>query len=419
MADILELTRLSYIVVLGASVYNTAAGILDPTIAIYLEVLGSSSEEIGSILAVRWLLVAIASIPFALLSSKIGKVPVLQLSALFATIAGFILVNLENTDAVYYFYLFVGLAFASASGPAAAILAENEGTKRIAAFALFSTTWMVPTAIGSAISAFWFEETTEYTADNLSSIFILVLYVMLFGAILFYFMLHFNRREEKMDENRKIGISKEFRILFAPIIFIPLVLLIAVNFMTGAGAGATLPFLPPYLKSLGATPTEISLLVLVLNLLMGVMTQLSAPLASKFGELKVFAVATLLSTVFLVSLVFSEDLYVASLFYILRGTFANMTAPISQARVLSYIDSRVRATGSAIATNVRWVGWVIFSPISGKIIDEHGYQTSFVFTALIYVFATILFVWTNAKYPTLDELRQTSNNSQMSSEIFS
>lgn len=142
MADILELTRLSYIVVLGASVYNTAAGILDPTIAIYLEVLGSSSEEIGSILAVRWLLVAIASIPFALLSSKIGKVPVLQLSTLFATIAGFILVNLENTDAVYYFYLFVGLAFASASGPAAAILAENEGTKRIAAFALFSTTWI-------------------------------------------------------------------------------------------------------------------------------------------------------------------------------------------------------------------------------------------------------------------------------------
>ena len=143
MADIFELTRLSYIVVLGATVYNTAAGILDPTIAPYLEILGSTSEEIGTILSVRWLLVAVASIPFALLSSKIGKVRVLQLSAIFAIMSGFIPINLENTEALYYFYVLVGLSFASASGPAAAILAENEGSKRVAAFALFSTTWII------------------------------------------------------------------------------------------------------------------------------------------------------------------------------------------------------------------------------------------------------------------------------------
>ena len=405
MADILELTRLSYVVVLGASIYNMSSGILDPIIAPYLEILGSTSEDIGSILSVRWLLVAITSIPFALLSSLIGKVKVLQLSALFSLVSVYFLIGLEGTDAVYYFYIFVGLASAAASGPGAAILAENEGTKRVAAFALFSTTWMIPPAIGSGISAYWFRDTIEYTVSNLSSIFIVVCYVMIIGAILFFLLLVLNRNTDEGNEDGDMGIKTEFKILFAPVIILPLFLLILVNFMSGAGAGATLPFLPPYLKSLGATPTQISLLVLVLNLFMGIMTQLSAPLSSRFGELKVFAISTLLSTVFLVSLVFSDDLMVASVFYILRGTFANMTAPISQARVLAYIDSRVRATGSAIASNIRWVGWVIFSPMSGRIIDELGYQSSFVFTAVIYVLATILFVWTNSRFPTLDELK--------------
>jgi len=47
-ADIFNLTKITYILVFGASISNLAAGLLEPTVAPYLEILGSSSQEIGT-----------------------------------------------------------------------------------------------------------------------------------------------------------------------------------------------------------------------------------------------------------------------------------------------------------------------------------------------------------------------------------
>lgn len=401
-AEILELTKMSYIVTLGLSVYSLASGLIDPTIAPYLDVLGNTSEQIGSILSYRWILVAVLSIPFALLSTRIGEVRVLQISAIFAMFGGIALYTLPGTKAVSYFYILSGFASAASSGPAAAILAENTGTKRVAAFALYSITWQVPPALGSGISAYWFSGVETYTAENISSIFVVVFYVSIIGSILYLLLLQISQREIAREET--LGIAKEFRILFAPIVILPIILLMIVNFLAGAGAGATLPFLPPYLKSIGANPTQLSLLVLALNISMAFATQFVTPLAKKFGDLQVYAVTTFLSTVFLVSLVFSDDLYIASFFFIGRGTFANMNAPIAQAKIFTYIDNRARATGAAVTSNIRWVGWSLASPVSGRIIDTYGYEVSFVFTAIIYIVAMSIFLWTVSTRSTIADV---------------
>ena len=410
MADIWKLNKLSYIVVFGAFVYNLGSGLIDPTVAPYLEILGSSFEEIGTILSSRWLIVAIFSIPFALLSTKVGQVPVLQLSAVFGIISGFFLVYLEGTTAVHYFYYSIGFAGAAASGSGAAILAENQGSKRIAAFALFSTSWMLPPAFASGFSAWFFRNTEGFEAEELSSIFPYVLYVLIIGSSLFLVLLAIGNKYADTSylddiQSKTLPVLHQFRLIFAPVIVVPLVLLLMVNFLNGSGAGATLPYLPNYLKSLGADPFELSMLVLALNVFMSVATQLTVPLSKKMGELKLFGIATFLSTASLVALVYADDIYSAAFFFIARGTFANMTAPIGQARVLAYVDSKVRATGAALSTNIRWVGWSIVSPISGNIIDNYGYQTSFIFTAFIYLVGMAIFIWVNATKPSLDEIR--------------
>ncbi|MHA2402065.1 MAG: MFS transporter [Candidatus Kariarchaeaceae archaeon] len=418
MADVLKLNTLSYIVIFGASIINLAAGILEPTIAPYLEELGASSQKIGEILAAQWLVVALASIPFALLSTQIGYVRVLYISGVTSIIGGFVLVFMDGIPAVHLFYYIIGLSFAAASGPAAAILAENEGSKRIAAFALFSTTWMIPPALGAGISAWWFRGVDDYAPETISTIFPITLLVLVIGVFPFMVLLFLYRRHDQVTqpEEEVIPIVRQFRILFAPIVALPISLLMVVNFLSGAGAGATLPFLTPYLKSLGADPSEVSILVLILNIAMGVATQFTAPLSKKFGDLQVFAVSTMLSVVCLISLVFSNDLNMAALFYILRGTFANMNAPISQSLVLSYVETKIRATGSAVASNIRWFGWVIFSPISGNLIDAYGYEESFVFTGLIYMVAMILFIWVNSSMPNLEEL-YSQNDTRLYSSV--
>jgi predicted MFS family arabinose efflux permease len=249
-----------------------------------------------------------------------------------------------------------------------------------------------------------------YDPEKLSSIFPAVLYVLIIGSILFFVLLMVGAKYADTSylddiQSKTLPVHHQFRLIFAPVIVLPLVLLLMVNFLHGSGAGATLPYLPNYLKSLGADPFDLSLLVLALNLFMAIATQLTVPLSKKIGELKLFGLATFLSTVALVALVYADDLNMAATFFIIRGTFANMTAPIGQARVLSYIDSQVRATGAALSTNIRWVGWTIFSPISGNIIDNYGYQASFVFTAFLYLIATALFIWVNATKPSLDAIR--------------
>ena len=122
-----------------------------------------------------------------------------------------------------------------------------------------------------------------------------------------------------------------------------------------------------------------------------------------FGDLNVYATTTLLSVISLLGIVFSHDLYVSAFFYILRGVFANMSAPVLQNRLTGYINGEVRGLGLAHDGALRWAGWSFFSPISGIIIQLFGYSISFTFTSVIYVIALLIFIWTVKKYIPLPE----------------
>lgn len=408
MADILKLTPLTYIVVLGAAISNFAMGLLEPTIGLYLQDLGLSTDRIGTIISARFLITAIGSLPIALFASRIGLTKFLYLSGVSAGLAGFFLLYGTGADAVWYFYLVVGISQAANSGPGAAILAENTGTKRVAAFALFSTTWMIPPALGAGTSFLWFRDRVISTAADYASIFVLVFWFLLITGVFYTFLLIFTLQRSQNELhifNFRTPIVRQFKILFTPAIVLPFLMLTGVQFMMGAGAGSTLPFLPIYLDSLEATASQISLLTMTLNILMGIATQLAAPLSKRFGDINVFIVCTGLSVLSLLGIVFSDNLAFASTFYILRGTFANMTAPIGQSRVIAYIENSVRATGAAWTSTFRWIGWTTFSPISGKIIDAFNFETSFVFTAIIYVIATTLFVYVMKTKPNVEDLK--------------
>ncbi len=409
--DIFNLTRITYIIVLGASINNLAAGLLEPTVAPYLEILGASSQEIGTILSARFLVVAIASLPLALFASRFGLKRFLYLSAIGMVIGGVILFSIGGKTAILWFYLSIGFTSAIFSGPGAALIAENTGTKRIAAFSLFYATWMIPTALGALISTIWFWNILEYTPENLASIFPPTIFVMIAGSVVFIVLILFTDHEESTKELltvtdiNQVPIKSQFQILFSPIIALPLTLLIITEFLSGAGAGSSLPYLTPYLKSIGATPGELSILVFIMNIFMGVATQLSPLLAKRFGDLRVFSVTMILSVSCLLGIAFSNDLVVSALFFIFRGTFANMNAPITSSRMLEFIETRVRATGVATTSTVRWIGWSLFSPISGGIIDNYGYNIAFTFTSIIYIVALVIFVRVIQRFKSLEEIK--------------
>jgi predicted MFS family arabinose efflux permease len=89
---------------------------------------------------------------------------------------------------------------------------------------------------------------------------------------------------------------------------------------------------------------------------------------------------------------YGTNLSVAAFFYIFRGVFANMSVPINQTRIISYIHPAVRATGSALLSTARWLAWTSFSPIVGLFIDLYGFQPMFLLTALIYTIGLLMFL---------------------------
>ena len=412
-ADIFNLTRFTYVVVFGASIGSLASGVLEPTVAPYLEILGASSQEIGTILSARFMIVAIASLPLALFASRFGLKRFLYLAVGATMIASLTLFLIEGKEAILWFYLSVGFVSAIFSGPGIALIAENRGTKRITAFSLFFATWMIPTAFGALISSVWFWvwDISEYTRENLASIFPLVVVLMIVGSLIFFIVLFMvNHNESKVNPEKKseiiktVPIKRQFGLLFAPAIALPLILLMFSEFLSGAGAGSSLPYLTPYLKSLNASPSQLSILVFIMNVFMGIATQLPPILSKWFGDLRVYTITMLLSVCCLIGIIFSHDLLFASIFFIFRGTFANMNAPIASARMITFIETKVRATGVATISTVRWSGWSIFSPVSGGIIDNYGYNIAFTFTSLIYVFALALFMFVIRRFKSLEEI---------------
>ncbi|MFX1517010.1 MAG: MFS transporter [Promethearchaeota archaeon] len=411
-SDLFSLTKISYVLIFGASIGNLAAGLIEPTVAPYLEVLGSSSEVIGTIISARWLMVAFFSLPLALFASRFGLKRFLYFAAIFMMLGGYMIL-LGGKNGVYWFYLSIGIVSSIFNGPGVAILSENKDSKRITAFSLFFANWLIPTAVGALISTFWFWKDDSYTPENLSSIFPLVTIFLVSGGLLFLLLLFVTNRHlspRLSSENSstdiydaRIPMIKQFQILFAPTIALPLLLLIFAEFLSGAGAGSSLPYLIPYLKSLGATPSELSILVVILNILMGFTTQLTPFLAKNFGDLRIIAITTTLSVVCLLGIIFSDIMILSAIFYILRGILANMNSPISQSRMLTYIDSRTRATGAATSSTIRWVGWVLFSPMSGSIIDDYGYNLAFLFTAILYMISLIIFLSVVTRFTSLEE----------------
>ncbi|MHA2097461.1 MAG: MFS transporter [Candidatus Kariarchaeaceae archaeon] len=402
MAEIFKLNTLTYVVIFGAAILNLSVGIIDPLAGPYLEDLGLNKQEIGELISARFLVVAFGSIPFGIIATRIGNTKLLFFSAFSGLASVYFILFVEGATGLYYFYIAIGFGQAASAGPGAAIIAENKGSKRIAAFSLFSITWMVPPALGAVISGLWFNSDSELTAENIQTIFPVIAIVTIIGIVLFLLLLFSYRKEDRIEVS-SMPILTQAKIIFSPLIAVAIVLLILANFLSGAGAGATLPFLPLYLEELGADAKEISWLVVALNLAMSIATQLVAPLSNKFGQIQVYVFSQVMSVVCLLNIVFSDDLLISAIFFILRGMFANMSVPITQSLTFHYVDPKVRATASALITNIRWLGWIIFSPLSGAIIDTYSFEISFLFTSIIYLISGSTFVYVILRRPPLEE----------------
>jgi MFS family permease len=162
----------------------------------------------------------------------------------------------------------------------------------------------------------------------------------------------------------------------------------------GLGAGLFFPYLSIYfVNELGATTPQFGVLSSVQTVLLAGAALLSAPLAARFGKLRLAIVAQALSLPFLIVLGVSPLLGVAAVAYLARASLMNLGAPGLQAYYMEAVPEGRRGLASSVYNGVWQGAWALGALIGGSLISLAGYGSVFLVAAVCYAASILLLAW--------------------------
>lgn len=162
----------------------------------------------------------------------------------------------------------------------------------------------------------------------------------------------------------------------------------------GLGAGLYFPFLSLYfVNELGATTAQFGVLSSVQTVLLAGAALLSAPLAARFGKLRLAVVAQALSLPFLLALGVAPLLGVAAVAYLARASLMNVGAPGLQAYYMEAVPEGRRGLASSVYNGVWQGAWALGALIGGALISLVGYGSLFLVAAVCYATSILLLGW--------------------------
>lgn len=165
--------------------------------------------------------------------------------------------------------------------------------------------------------------------------------------------------------------------------------------LVGFGAGLFFPFLNIYfVDRLGASTAFYGELTATVTALLAVVSLASAPLADRFGRVRVALVAQVLSLPFMVAMGAAPLLFVVAACYVIRSTLMNTGGAPLQAWLMDAVTPQRRVLASN-AYNMSWQGaWAIGAALGGGLIALGGYGLPFYLAAVCYaISAALLGVW--------------------------
>lgn len=165
--------------------------------------------------------------------------------------------------------------------------------------------------------------------------------------------------------------------------------------LVGFGAGLFAPFLNIYfVDRLGASTAFYGALTATVTALLAVVSLASAPLADRFGRVRVALVAQVASLPFMVAMGAAPLLVVVATCYVIRSTLMNTGGAPLQAWLMDAVTPQRRVLASN-AYNISWQGaWAIGAALGGGLIALGGYGLPFYVAAACYAAsAALLGIW--------------------------
>jgi MFS family permease len=163
--------------------------------------------------------------------------------------------------------------------------------------------------------------------------------------------------------------------------------------LIGLGAGLVFPFLSIYfVDKLHATTAYYGALTSAVTAGLALVSLISAPLADRFGQIRLAVVVQIASLPLMALLGFVPILWVASIAYVLRSMLINTGSAPEQAWLMDATPPERRVLASNVY-NASWQGaWAVGAAVGGSLITIAGYGSAFTIATVLYALSALLMI---------------------------
>jgi MFS family permease len=163
----------------------------------------------------------------------------------------------------------------------------------------------------------------------------------------------------------------------------------------GFGAGLIFPYVNLYfVNTLGTTVAYYGVLSAALSVVVALTSLLAAPLAARFGNMRIAIGVQLLSIPFLVMVGVAPWLWLISLAYLVRGGLMAINNPPLQTFLMEAVDTDERVLASSVYNVSFQAAWALGAGAGGWLITVLGSHLPFVVAAPFYaISALLLLLW--------------------------
>ncbi len=381
VAGIMGVPRRVTLLVFSQSLNNLGFGYFLIYVTAYLPEIKIGAGVVGTILGVEGAILVLAGIPLGLLSDRRGRKWFLIVGN-FLLAPTIMLFAITNDIAVLLLAAVIGgFAEAAALSSWNAIIADQTDlSNRDAAFSLSFIVSNVFVSAGLALPLFF---PALESAMGLSSSAIHRELLLIFGVAnllvpLAMFAILRNYREKVVAREEASG-KGNLRILLK---------FSGINSLIGLGAGLIIPLIGTWMFLKFAIPDTYSGPFLAVS---GITIAFSAVgssrLSSRFGLLKSIVMTSGSSTVFMFSLAFIPNVFLAGGVYVVRAAMMNMSAPLMDSFLMGIINPERRGLASAINAIIWRLPNSMSTILGGFILASGRYDLPWVIASLLYLVA--------------------------------
>jgi len=385
-------SRNARLFLLGNLLLGIGNNLVQLLLNLYLQKLGISENDIGTILALRALGSFLIALPASLIVARLNSRLLLASTTILTGIAfagqGIFSSFGPLATSVFFSGAFFSL-YQVAAGP---FFMKNSGTKeRVHLFSLNGALSMGTGVLGSLFGGICKESIFTLTGNEVFAYQVtLVLGALFIISAIFPFM---GIRDQSDDsDGMTTNTGKKRRVPLGKLNIGLFLKLLIPGFFVGMGAGLTIPYLNLYFKNSFQLDDTLIGVIFALGQVVTFLGMASGPpIALRLGKKMAIFLTQAISVPFILVLTYLRWLPLVVVAFLARQALMNMSSPIAENFTLEQIPPSQQHFMNACRM-LNWTGsWMVSAKISGWIISEYGFAPSFTLTAVLYTLSSCLF----------------------------